>query len=181
MNKNWSIKMLTEAGVMIALAFILGKIRLFEMPQGGAITVGQMIPLIIFSMRYGLLPGLFVCGLFGVVEMIFDWAIFHPIQALLDYPIAYMSLGLCGIFSNQFKKTGSIKPVICGTFLGVFVRFLCHVLSGVIFFSSYAPEGQNPIIYSLTYNGSYLFVESMLSIFIIFLLRNFIRKDLRRL
>jgi thiamine transporter len=32
----------------------------------------------------------------------------------------------------------------------------CHVLSGVIFFASYAPEGQNVWIYSLVYNASFM-------------------------
>ena len=53
MKKNWSVKMLTEAGIMIALSFILGRIKLFSMPQGGSVTAGQMIPLIIFAIRYG--------------------------------------------------------------------------------------------------------------------------------
>ena len=52
-NSKWSTKMIAEGGVMLALAFILGRIKLFELPQGGSVTAGQMIPLIIFASDTG--------------------------------------------------------------------------------------------------------------------------------
>ena len=33
------------------------------------------------------------------------------------------------------------------------LRFVCHFISGVVFFGSYAPSGISPIIYSLAVNG----------------------------
>jgi thiamine transporter len=38
----------------------------------------------------------------------------------------------------------------------VLARFLCHFVSGVVFFASYAPEGWNPYLYSAAYNAAYL-------------------------
>jgi len=36
------------------------------------------------------------------------------------------------------------------------LRLIVHILSGVIFFSSYAPEGQNVWVYSTVYNATFL-------------------------
>lgn len=180
MKNKWSVRMLTEAGVMLALAFVLGRIALFKMPQGGSITAGQMIPLIIFAIRYGAGPGIMVGAVYGILDMLFGGSIYHPVQALLDYPVAYGCLGLVGFFSKPFLETHNIGAVIKGTFIGVFGRFICHVLTGVIFFGSYAPEGQNPWIYSILYNGSFLLVEFIITIVILVVLKNFIRKNLSR-
>ena len=64
--------------------------------------------------------------------------------------------------------------------MAVVIRFICHVLTGVIFFASYAPEGMNPWIYSISYNGTFLSVECVITIIIIYLLRNVITKDLAK-
>ncbi|MDO5047519.1 MAG: energy-coupled thiamine transporter ThiT [Anaerococcus sp.] len=180
MNKNWTVKMVVEAGLAIALAFVLGNIKIFTMPQGGSITAGQMIPLVIFALRYGLVKGLLLGAVYGLVDMMIGGYVIHPAQGLLDYPLAFAALGLAGIFSREFMKSGSIKPVFVGTFIGVLVRFVCHVLTGVIFFASYAGE-QNVWIYSAIYNGSFLLVEFLITAIIIYLLRNVLANRLTKI
>lgn len=181
MKKNWTVKMLVEGGLCIALSFVLGYIKLFSMPQGGSVTAGEMIPIIIFALRHGSLPGIVVGALYGFVQMLFGGSIFHPVQAILDYPVAFGALGLAGLFSSEFEKTKKILPVIKGASLGIVLRMIAHTLTGAIFFASYAPEGQNPWAYSIIYNASYLVVEFAITIVIIYLLRNVITKDLQRL
>lgn len=181
MKKNWTVKMLVEGGLCIALSFVLGYIKLFSMPQGGSVTAGEMIPIIIFALRHGNLPGIVVGALYGFVQMLFGGSIFHPVQAILDYPVAFGVLGLAGLFSSEFEKTKKILPVIKGASLGIVLRMIAHTLTGAIFFASYAPEGQNPWAYSIIYNASYLVVEFAITIVIIYLLRNVITKDLQRL
>ena len=181
MKKNWTAKMLVEGGLCIALSFVLGYIKLFSMPQGGSVTAGEMIPIIIFALRHGSLPGIVVGALYGFVQMLFGGSIFHPVQAILDYPVAFGVLGLAGLFSSEFEKTKSVVPVIKGASLGIVLRMIAHTLTGAIFFASYAPEGQNPWAYSIIYNASYLVVEFAITIVIIYLLRNVITKDLQRL
>lgn len=180
MKKNWTVKMLVEGGLCIALSFVLGYIKLFSMPQGGSVTAGEMIPIIIFALRHGSLPGIVVGALYGFVQMLFGGSIFHPVQAILDYPVAFGVLGLAGLFSSEFEKTKKILPVIKGASLGIVLRMIAHTLTGAIFFASYAPEGQNPWAYSIIYNASYLVVEFAITIVIIYLLRNVITKDLQR-
>ena len=181
MKKNWTVKMLVEGGLCIALSFVLGYIKLFSMPQGGSVTAGEMIPIIIFALRHGSLPGIVVGALYGFVQMLFGGSIFHPVQAILDYPVAFGVLGLAGLFSSEFEKTKSVVPVIKGASLGIALRMIAHTLTGAIFFASYAPEGQNPWAYSIIYNASYLVVEFAITIVIIYLLRNVITKDLQRI
>jgi len=50
-----------------------------------------------------------------------------------------------------------------GLALAALVQFSCHVLSRVIFFASYAPEGTNPWVYSAVYNGSFLAPKIVIS------------------
>lgn len=179
-NSSWTTRMLTEGAILIALSFVLGRIKLFEMPQGGSITAGQMIPLIIFAIRHGWQKGMIIGAVYGVIDMLIGGYVMHPVQAILDYPLAFGVLGLAGLYSAEFMRTREIKPVLAGTAIGVFARFICHLLTGVIFFASYAPETQGPLLYSIVYNGSFLLVEFIITVVIIYLLRNFISRDVAR-
>ena len=174
-NKNWTTKMLVEGSVCIALALILRTIKIYELPNGGSISPGKMIPLIIFS------KGFIVGSVYGVLSMILGGSIFHPVQAILDYPLAYGLLGLAGIFKDEFQKTHSIKTILLGSLVGVLGRFICHVLSGVIFFKQYTPAGMNSWAYSITYNASFLSIDFAITVLVIFLLKNFLTRDLQKL
>lgn len=180
-KSSWTTKMLVEGAIAIALSFILARFTLFKMPQGGEITPGQMIPLIIFSLRYGAKKGFLIGAVYGILDMMFGGYVIHPIQAILDYPLPYGLIGLSGLFSDEFKRTRSFAPVLKGTFIAIIARYITHVLSGVVFFSSFAPEGQNALVYSIIYNASYLAVEYAIALVILFLLKNFITKDLLNL
>jgi len=98
---------------------------------------------------------------YGFVRTLRQPFIVHPIQFLLDYPLAFGALGLAGLFKKQ--------PIL-GVVVGIAGRFLCHFLSGVIFFAAYAPAGMNPTVYSAVYNGSYLIVELAFSVIVMYLL-----------
>jgi thiamine transporter len=60
--------------------------------------------------------------------------------------------------------------MVIGTVAAMLGRFASHVLSGVVVFASYAPEGQDPLLYSVFYNGSYLLPELVISFALVFLL-----------
>lgn len=156
MNKL-TTKMLVEAGVLIALAQILSYVKIFEAPYGGSVTAGSMVPIMIFSIRWGVKPGLMAGAVYGTLQFILGpkWS-FHIMSILLDYVVAFGLLGLAGIFKD-FKK------VFIGIGLGIFGRFSSSVLSGVIIFASYAPEDMNPWVYSTLYNGAYLIPELIIS------------------
>jgi thiamine transporter len=54
-----------------------------------------------------------------------------------------------------------------GYIAAVLGRFFFAVLSGVIFFGMYAPEGMNPLLYSISYNGFYLCAEGLLTLILL--------------
>lgn len=161
--KNTSTKMLTEAGIMIAAAQLLSYVKLFEAPYGGSVTAGSMIPIIIFSLRWGLKAGLLAGTAYGILQFILGGAIYsyHIVSILFDYVVAFGLLGAAGLFRN------SMKGMIAGTCLGLLGRFVCHVISGVVVWASYAPEGMHPLVYSILYNGSYLLPELIITLVIV--------------
>ncbi len=117
-----------ELGIAVALAVVLAQVRLFRLPQGGSVTAGSMVPLFYVSLRWGAIAG----GVAGVLHSLIGPFIVHPIQYLLDYPIAYAAIGLAGFFQG--------RPVV-GVIIGGAGRWFSHFLSGIVFFASYAPKG----------------------------------------
>ena len=159
-SKKWSTRMLANAALCIALSFVLSYIRLYKLPQGGSITLASMLPLFLFAYAYGVGPGMLVGAAYGILQFIQDAYFVHPIELLLDYPLAFAMLGLAGLASRFSDKWGLIPGIVLGTF----GRFVCAFLSGVIFFGMYAPEGQNVLVYSAVYNGFYLIPEAIICI-----------------
>ena len=150
MNAFKDPRVLTEAALAVALAFVLGLIKVFEMPFGGSISL-EMVPLILLALRQGPWVGIAAGAAYGLLDLITPpvFAV-HPVQVLFDYPLAFGVLGLAGFFRP------TVRGAILGTVVAVFARFLCHFVSGVVFFASYAPEGWNPYLYSAVYNAAYL-------------------------
>jgi thiamine transporter len=159
---RFSTKIIAETVMFVALATILSYIKLFRLPQGGSVTAASMVPILWLALRRGPKVGLFAAIVYGIVQLVVDPVVYHPVQVLLDYPVAFGLLGVAGFFQK--------RPFI-GTALGIFGRFFSHFLSGIIFFASFAPAGMHPAIYSAFYNGGYMLVELVLSLYIIYLLR----------
>jgi len=133
-------------------------LRIYHFPQGGSVTLGAMIPLLLISFRYGAGVGALAGFIFGLINLLQDPFILHPIQVLFDYPLPFMAIGLAGIFQRK---------IFLSTLLAFCGRFLCHFISGVVFFASYAPEGMSPIIYSITANATYLVPELIITCLIL--------------
>ena len=163
-------RMLCEGALMVALAQILGYLKLAEAPNGGSITFA-MFPIILFAVRWGLRPGLMAGFLFGLLQLIFDGAYAWGWQSmLLDYLVAFPPLGLAGLFKG--KKWG----IFAGTVVGSFVRFIVHFISGITIYAIAAPTElfemtfTSPWMYSLAYNGSYMLIDMALCLAIFGLL-----------
>ncbi len=159
-------KILAEAIVFIALAnvlYITSKLYFpfLRLPQGGRVTLASMVPLLWFALRRGSRWGVEAGIVYGLVHMVISGDVYYPTQILLDYPLAFGALGVAGAFKKQ--------PVI-GVGIGILGRFICHFISGVVFFGQYAWEGWNVIAYSAAYNATYLIPEFIVSAIIIFIL-----------
>jgi thiamine transporter len=161
-TKRFSTKIIAETVMFVSLATVLSYIKIFSLPQGGSVTAASMVPILWLALRRGPKVGLFAATLYGVVQFALQPYIYHPVQVLLDYPVAFGLLGVAGFFQK--------RPYV-GICLGIFGRFFAHFLSGIIFFASYAPEGMNPAVYSAVYNGGYMLVELVISLYVIYLLR----------
>lgn len=156
-------KQLAFCAVSIALGTVLSNIKLFDFPYGGSITLLSMLIICLPGYWFGLGAGLLTGVAYGVLQMLIDPYVLYPLQLVVDYLLAFGSLGLSGLFSNA--KNGLVK----GYSVAIFGRFVFAVISGWIFFGMYAWEGWNPFLYSVAYNGSYIFAEGILTILILLL------------
>ncbi|MDO4544144.1 MAG: energy-coupled thiamine transporter ThiT [Clostridia bacterium] len=153
-KKPVQLRTLIYGAMCVALSFVLSYIKLWQMPMGGSVTLVSMLPLMVYANRFGLKNGLIAGLAYGLLQFIQKPEIYQWAQIIIDYPLAFMLVGLAG----------AVKNLQLGCLIGGFARFLCHFATGVIFFGEYAPEGMNVYLYSLGYNGGYMGVDTLLCI-----------------
>ena len=158
-----TIKQLVFCAMAVALGTVLSNIKLFDLPYGGSVTMLSMLVICLPGYFFGFGAGLMTGLAYGVLQLLIDPYILFPAQLVMDYLLAFGALGLSGLFSGA--KNGLVK----GYAVAVLGRYVFVVLSGCIFFASYAWEGWGVLPYSLVYNGSYIFSEAAISIVIILL------------
>ena len=91
---------LTECAVAVALAVLCSFIKVWEMPQGGSISL-TMVPLFVVSFRRGGVAGVISGCVYGAVSLIFAGAIYHPMSIVLDYILAYGLVGISGFLAQS--------------------------------------------------------------------------------
>jgi thiamine transporter len=160
-KKLFTPKVLTYSAVCIALAAILSRFTLFDMPQGGSVSACAMLFIALAGYWFGPAVGIMVGVTHGLLDLALGPYVIHPVQLLLDYPLAFGAIGIAGFFREH--KYG----LHIGYTAGVLGRMLMSVLSGVIFFPEYTPEGMNVLWYSITYNGSYMLTEMVITLILI--------------
>ena len=160
-RKKIGAKQLAYCSMALALAVVCSQIKLFRLPTGGSITLFSMLFVVLIGYWYGPVVGLLAGVTYGLLRLILGPYIVSLPQMLVDYPLAFGALGISGFFSD--KKNG----LLIGYIAAVLGRFFFAVLSGVIFFGMYAPEGMNPLLYSISYNGFYLCAEGLLTLILL--------------
>lgn len=138
MSKTYSkTRTLVECALMIALGTVLANIKIFEMPNGGSITLLSMLPFILVSYRHGTKWGLFTGFVNSLLQMLLGFYAppapgLLPLvgMILLDYVLAFTLLGLAGAIAKPFKNR--LVGVAVGTAAVCGIRFLCSFLSGVL-------------------------------------------------
>lgn len=159
-------RVVSECGIIMALAGVLSKFELFRLPNEGSISL-EMLPLIVLAIRHGVMIGLIAGAIFGGVLklMISGGMVVHPLQYLLDYPLAFSVLGLAGLARLHKKRTFYLVGSVV---LAVSSRFVIHWISGTIYFANFAPPGQPGWLYSLIYNLSHMIPSTILIIILIY-------------
>ena len=155
---RWDARMIAKAAICIALAYVFSMIKIFRMPMGGTVTLVSMFPLILFAVAFGPLEGLLIGCVYGLLQLLIDPYVIHPVQLLVDYPMAYaaLALGSLGMLLPLPQRAKLPAAVLLG-YLG---RYIMAVISGVVFFAEYAGD-QGALVYSLVYNLSYLGPEAL--------------------
>ncbi len=161
-SRRMPAKQLVYCSISIALAMVTSFIKFTALPFGGSITLFSMFFICFAGFLYGPRTGLMTGAAYGILQLIVDPYIYAPVQVLLDYLFAFGALGLSGFFRKS--RHGLIK----GCVAGMTGRYLCHVISGYVFFAEYTPQGMHPVLYSLGYNATYIFPEMIMTLILLF-------------
>lgn len=170
------INMITEAGVMLALAFVLNYIAqvifLPLWPQGGSINPVDMI-MAVYIWRNGWIWGTGFVVIFGAFMMALPGSgAGNAWQILLDYFVAHIPMLVAMFFlplvvDPKYKKWGRYVAYSSTIVLGLIGCAIIAVISGVLFYGQYAPKGQGVWIYSIVYNLPNYGLSGALDLFIL--------------
>lgn len=157
-----STKVLVFSAMAMALGTVTSMVKLVDMPMGGSVTLCSMLFVCLIGYLFGFRTGILGAVAYGFLQLVIDPYIISIPQMFTDYIFAFGSLGLSGVFSE--KKNGLTK----GYLLGVLGRYFFSFLSGMIFFGTNAAVYNMSVpIYSLSYNGSYLGMEALITVIIL--------------
>lgn len=153
-----NLRALCEGAIMVALAQVLGYLKLWELPNGGSLTL-VMLPIFLYCSRWGFGRGMLAAFALSVLQFLLDGGFAIGWQSIIgDYILAYSVIGLAGLFKKC--KYG----FFWGTVVGSVARFLVAYVVGATIWAEYMPEAffgmtmTTPWIYSALYNGSYIFL-----------------------
>ncbi len=169
-------RIMTESAILLAIATVLSIIVLLSLPYGGSVTLASMVPIMIISYRHGLKIGLLSSFVFAVIQQLLGLKTLSYVTTwqsilaviLLDYIIAYLVIGLAGIFRKTIKNQ-AMSLVFGGLFVCV-LRYICHVISGATVWAGISIPTLGATIYSLSYNATYMIPETIVSLVVAYFL-----------
>lgn len=182
MEKTKTSTKMVECAIMIAMAFVLSFIKVFDLPYGGSVTAASMVPIIIAGYRHGLKWGLTTGFAYSLLQLLTGlgnvayattWIAAVAI-IVLDYIVAFTVLGLVGLFERNKKQT---TVLVTGTAIVCILRYICHVITGCTVWAGVSIPSSDGLWYSLVYNGSYMIPETIVTIIVIALISKLV--DLR--
>lgn len=160
-EKKNDVSVLVKTAILVAVTFVLNHITLIRMPQGGSVTAFSMFTIFLVSYLFGPRQGILAGMAYGLIDLVLNPYVIHPMQIFLDYPLAFGAIGLGGLLRNN--KNG----IFTGYLVGVLGRYLVVVLSGIIFWGEYAAEGFNAVTWSFFYNMTYMLPEAIATVAIL--------------
>ncbi len=163
-------KKLTLSASMTALSFVLvmvSKVLPGPWAEGGGITLGSMVPIIVVSLILGTKWGLLSGFAFSLIQMITGFYL-PPVTTFLslvgvlflDYVFAFSILGTADFFAKLMGNKIWAIP-LSGTIV-TGIRYIMHILSGLLIWGAFA-DTENVFWYALLYNGSYMIPEMIIT------------------
>ena len=164
-TNKFTTKTIVFSGISIALAiFIATFIKLPSLPLGGSISLFSMLLVCLVGYWYGPKVGLTASFAYSILQFITGPYVIHPVQVILDFPLAFGALGLSGFFHNA--KYGLIK----GYLVSVTGRFIVHCISGAIFYTEYIGDFSSKLAAlwaGILYNMTYIVPEAVLTLILL--------------
>ena len=174
---NYDAKRIAFAGVCVATSFVLALLKFKPVQYGGSITLASFAPVLLYAYVYGAPDGFMVGLILGLLNFIESPYILTPATFILDYLLAFASIGVMGFFGKIPRKEKGVFPLLLGCVSVFLVRFLAHLCSGMIFFlqeevwaslPSWAMG--NAFVYSLIYQCVYLPADAFIATMVLFVL-----------
>ena len=169
-KKKVNAKRLAFGGVCAAMSFTLAILKVSPIQYGGSITLASFVPILIYAYCYGAADGFIIGLVHGLLNFIEDPYILTPATFLLDYLLAFASVGVMGFFGKMHRKEKGCLPLVLGCVAVFSLRFVSHLLSGMIFFmqdavwvSFPAWATGNAFIYSLIYQCVYIPADALIA------------------
>ena len=163
-------KRIAFAGVCVAMSFTLAVIKFSPIQYGGSITLASFVPIMLYAYVYGVADGLIVGLVHGLLNFIEDPYILTPATFLLDYLLAFASVGVMGFFGKMRRSEKSVLPLVLGAISVFAVRFISHLCSGAIFFLQGAVwvdfpawATANAFVYSFIYQCVYIPADCLIA------------------
>ena len=170
-KKQYDAKRVAFAGVCVAMSFTLAVLKFSPVQSGGSITIASFVPILIYAYFYGVADGLLVGLIHGLLNFIEDPYILTPATFVFDYWLAFASVGAMGLFGKMRRKERGILPLVLGCVCVFTLRFISHLLSGMIFFMENAVWVEfpawataNAFIYSFIYQCIYIPADCLIAV-----------------
>ena len=151
-------KRLARIGMFTSLSLVLYMIKIVPFPQGGGCTLMSVLPVMVLAVLYGMEEAMICAIVVGLTKIVIAPPYF-PLQIPLDYIGGMIAIALVPVFGIQTRG-----KLVAGGIFATLLSAWFSILSGVIFFGQFAPEGMNVWAYSATYNLSGFGVEAAMSI-----------------
>ncbi len=179
-KRKFDAKRVAFAGVCVAMSFTLAVIKISPVQYGGSITLASFVPILIYAYIYGPTEGFMIGLIHGLLNFIEDPYILTPATFVLDYLLAFASVGLMGFFGKMQRKEKGVLPIVLGCICVFVARFCFHLTSGAIFFLQDAvwvsfPDWAmgNAFVYSFIYQCVYIPADALIATLVLLFLTKY--------
>ncbi|MBQ4613225.1 MAG: energy-coupled thiamine transporter ThiT [Clostridia bacterium] len=169
MKKSQNVLRLVESALLLAVATVLSMIKLIDLPYGGSVTACSALPVLLIGYRHGTPYGLFSGVVYALVQLLLGLNTLSycptPLAVaaviVLDYVLAFVVLGLGGIFRREGRSQG--QALVAAAITVCALRYVFHVISGCTVWAGLSIPTEAALLYSLAYNATYMLPETLVT------------------